>query len=53
MSKLVPPHGSNSLMPLLLPEAERMELLRRARGLKQVPMTSRETSDFLMMAMGA
>jgi len=53
MSKLVPPHGSNSLMPLLLPEAERMELLRRAQGLKQVPMTSRETSDFLMMAMGA
>lgn len=53
MSKLVPPHGSNELMPLLLPETERAETLRRAKGLKQVPMTSRETSDFLMLAMGA
>ncbi|HKI40320.1 MAG TPA: sulfate adenylyltransferase, partial [Mycobacterium sp.] len=40
-------------MPLLLPETERAETLRRAKGLKQVPMTSRETSDFLMLAMGA
>ena len=53
MSKLVPPHGSDELMPLLLPEAERAETLRRAKGLKQVPMSSRETSDFLMLAMGA
>ncbi len=53
MSKLVPPHGSDELMPLLLPETERAETLRRAKGLKQVPMTSRETSDFLMLAMGA
>ena len=53
MSKLVPPHGSDELMPLLLPESQRAESLRRARGLLQVPMTSRETSDFLMFAMGA
>jgi sulfate adenylyltransferase len=53
MSKLVPPHGSDELMPLLLPEAERAEVLKRAKGLKQVPMSSRETSDFLMLAMGA
>jgi sulfate adenylyltransferase len=53
MSKLVPPHGSDELMPLLLPEAERAEVLKRARGLKQVPMSSREASDFLMLAMGA
>lgn len=53
MSKLVPPHGSDELMPLLLPEAERAESLKRAKGLKQVPMSSRETSDFLMLAMGA
>jgi sulfate adenylyltransferase len=53
MSKLVPPHGSDELMPLLVPEAERAETLRRAKGLKQVPMSSRETSDFLMLAMGA
>jgi sulfate adenylyltransferase len=53
MSKLVPPHGSDELMPLLAPEAERAAVLRRAKGLKQVPMSSRETSDFLMLAMGA
>jgi sulfate adenylyltransferase len=53
MSKLVPPHGSDELMPLLLPETERAETLQRAKGLKQVPMSSRETSDFLMLAMGA
>jgi sulfate adenylyltransferase len=53
MSKLVPPHGSNVLMPLLAPEAERAEQLKRAKALKAIPMTSRETSDFLMLAMGA
>lgn len=53
MSKLVPPHGSDTLMPLLLPEVERAESLQRAKTLKQVPMSSRETSDFLMLAMGA
>jgi sulfate adenylyltransferase len=53
MSKLVPPHGRDELMPLLLPEAERAARLKRAQKLVQVPMTSRETSDFLMLAMGA
>jgi len=53
MSKLVPPHGRAELRPLLLPETERKERLRRAQQLIQVPMTSRETSDFLMLAMGA
>ena len=53
MSKLVPPHGSDTLIPLLLPETERIESLRRAQSFKRVPMTSRETSDFLMLAMGA
>ncbi len=53
MSRLVPPHGSETLMPLLLPETERAESLRRFKTLRQVPMSSRETSDFLMLAMGA
>ncbi len=53
MSNLVPPHGSDSLRPLLLPESERAEALRRAAGLKQVPMSSREVSDLLMLGMGA
>ncbi len=53
MSKLVQPHGGGALKPLLLPEIERKEVLSRAATLKKVPMTSRETSDVIMLAMGA
>ena len=53
MSKLVSPHGGGGLKALLAPKSQRAELLNRARGLKKVPMTSREVSDVLMMAMGA
>ena len=53
MSKLVRPHGGNRLAPLLLPEAERAQELKRARSLRQVPMSSRETPDLLMLAMGS
>ena len=53
MSKLVSPHGGSGLKALLAPRAERAEQLVRARGLTKVPMTSREISDVLMMAMGA
>jgi sulfate adenylyltransferase len=53
MSKLVPPHGSDTLRPLLLPEMERAQARQRAQALEQVPLSSRETSDFLMLAMGA
>jgi len=53
MSKLVPPHGGAGLKPLLAPETERADELKRAAGLKQVPMSSRETSDLVMLAMGA
>jgi len=53
MSQLVPPHGSPSLKPLLLQGEEREEELKRAKGLKRVPMTSRETSDLIMMGIGA
>jgi len=53
VSKLVEPHGGNGLNALLLPSTERAEELRRAEHLKKVPMTSREVSDVLMMAMGA
>ncbi len=53
MSKLVPPHGGGDLKPLLLPEIERAEALRHAAKLKRVPMTSRESSDLIMLAMGA
>ncbi len=53
MSNLVPPHGDGELNPLLMPEVERADTLKRAEQLKQVPMTSRETSDIIMFAMGA
>ncbi len=53
MSKLVPPHGAETLKPLLLPETERADQRKRAEKLKQVPMSSREISDFFMLAMGA
>jgi sulfate adenylyltransferase len=41
------------LRPLLLPPGERAEALRRAAGLRTVAITSRETSDLLMLGMGA
>ncbi len=53
MSKLVSPHGSGELKSLLVAEAERTAEFERVRGLKKVPMTSKETSDVLMFAMAA
>ena len=53
MSKIVEPHGGGELKPLLLREAQKTEELKRAEGLIKVPMSSREVSDVLMMAMGA
>lgn len=53
MPSLVPPHGSVELLPLLLPGEERAAELERARGLRQIPLTSRELSDLFMLGMGA
>jgi sulfate adenylyltransferase len=53
MSKLVPPHGSAELKPLLLAGEACKEEMKKAAGLKKVPMTSRETSDLIMMGIGA
>jgi len=53
MSNLVPPHGAKILKPLLLPKAERADETKRAMSLKKVPLSSREISDLLMLAMGA
>jgi len=53
MSALVAPHGNEDLKPLIYPEIERAAELKRAEGMKKVPMTSRETSDVIMLAMGA
>jgi sulfate adenylyltransferase len=53
MSKLILPHGSRQLKPLLLKGPEREEERKKAAGLKKVPMTTRETGDLLMMGIGA
>jgi len=53
MSNLVKPHGSPELKPLLLEGAARAEEIKRAAALPKVVMTSRETSDLIMMGIGA
>ena len=53
MSKLVAPHGSDTVKPLIVPEVERAEELRRAERLRKVPVDSRAVSDVFMLAMGA
>ncbi len=51
-SKLVPPHGSDELIILLLEGAEREAELNRAKGLKQVSVSSRESGDLIMLGIG-
>lgn len=53
MSRLVNPHGGGPLKPLLLEGKEKEAELERARSLTQVRMTSRETSDLIMLGIGA
>ena len=53
MSQLVNPLGGGALKPLLAPESERAAELERAATLTAVPMSSREVSDLVMLAMGA
>ncbi|MBI4861633.1 MAG: sulfate adenylyltransferase [Candidatus Riflebacteria bacterium] len=53
MSKLVNPHGSNELKPLLIEGNEAKEGLRKAEELKRVTMTTREASDLIMLGIAA
>ena len=53
MSKLVPPHGSDRVKPLLIDEVERADVARHAATLTIVPLDSRAVSDVSMLAMGA
>ena len=53
MPELVPPHGSKSVMPLLVEQDKLADHLKRAETLKKVPVTSREASDLFMFGMGA
>lgn len=53
MAKLVPPHGGGKLKPLLLEGSELEKAKKNAKKLRQVKMTSRETSDLIMLGIGA
>ncbi|RPI03814.1 MAG: sulfate adenylyltransferase [Calditrichaeota bacterium] len=51
-SKLIAPHGG-TLKPLLLHGEARSNAMAEAKNFPQVRLTSRETSDLLMLAVGA
>lgn len=53
MSRLISPHGSEKLKPLLLEGEELHEEIKKAKSLTQIRMSSRETSDLIMMGIGA
>ena len=54
MSELIVPHGKEEkLIPLLLEGSELAAEVERAKGLKQIRITSREASDLIMMGIGA
>ena len=52
MSKLVSPHGSTKLRPLLLEGAARDAEFARAESLPAVELSSREAGDVVMMGIG-
>jgi len=52
VSKLVKPHGSDVLKPLLLEGAALAAELKRAESLKKVVMGSREVGDLIMLGIG-
>jgi sulfate adenylyltransferase len=52
MSRLVNPHGSNQLKPLLLEGKALLDEIRRAEKLPKVPLQSREVGDLIMMGIG-
>lgn len=53
MPHLISPHGGDGLRPLLIEASEREARRAAAASLVQVPMSSRETSDLILMGMGA
>ena len=54
MSNLVPPHGREErLTPLLLDGDELKAEIERAKGLKQIRVTSKESSNLVMLGIGA
>ncbi len=54
MSDLIAPHGKEErLIPLLLEGSELEKETERAKSLKSIRISSRETSDLIMMGIGA
>ncbi|MBU8932605.1 MAG: sulfate adenylyltransferase [candidate division Zixibacteria bacterium] len=51
-SKLISPHGSDTLKILLLEGKEKEAELKKAEGLPKVVMTTRETGDLIMLGIG-
>jgi len=51
-SKLISPHGSETLKVLLLEGREKEEELKRAESLPKLKLSSRETGDLIMLGIG-
>ncbi len=51
-SKLVPPHGSSELKPLLLKGDARKQALKLANTLPTITLSSRERGDLIMLGIG-
>lgn len=51
-SKLVPPHGSSELKPLLLKGDARNQALKLASSLPTITLSSRERGDLIMLGIG-
>ena len=51
-SKLVPPHGSKELKPLLLKGDARNQALKLASSLPTITLSSRERGDLIMLGIG-
>lgn len=51
-SKLVPPHGSSALKPLLLKGEARKQALKLASTLPTITLSSRERGDLIMLGIG-
>ena len=52
MSKLVPPHGGKGLVCCLLEGKALEDELQKAKGLKQIEISSRAKGDLIMMGIG-
>ena len=52
LSKLVPPHGSSELKPLLLKGDTRNQALKLASSLPTITLSSRERGDLIMLGIG-